>query len=85
MCTNTVPKDWERINKRWKSREASVQRKRLKQNDDENEQEDVNRNEISNSMQDENLDCDSENIVVEKGVMSTEPKVQNSEQTSTGT
>ena len=36
-------------------------------------------------MQDENLDCDSENIVVEKGVMSMEPKVQNSEQTSTGT
>ena len=73
------------MNKRRKSREASVQRKRLKQNDDENEQEDVNRNEISNSMQDENLDCDSENIVVEKGVMSTEPKVKNSEQTSTGT
>ena len=48
MCTNTVPKDWERMHKRRKSREASVQRKRLKQNDDANEQEDVTRNEISN-------------------------------------
>ena len=50
MCTNTVPKDWERINKRRKSRKASVQRKRLKQNEDEKEQEEGNRNEISNSM-----------------------------------
>ena len=80
MCTNTVPKDWERMNKRRKSREASVQRKRLKQNEDEKEDEEVNRNEILNSMQDENIDCGSDNIVVEK-----EPKIQISEQTSTGT
>ena len=54
------------MHKRRKSREASVQRKRLKQNEDEKEEEEVKRNEILNSMQDENLDCDSDNIVVEK-------------------
>ena len=44
MCTNTVPKDWERMNKRRKSREALVQRKRLKQNEIEKEEEEVIRN-----------------------------------------
>ena len=84
MCTNTVPKNWERMNKRKQSREASVQRKRLKQSEDEKEQQEVNRNEIVHSMAYENLDCDSENInVVKKRVTLTEQTKHNFEQAET--
>ena len=45
MCTNTVPKDWERMKKRKQCREASVKKKRFKQCEDEREQIEINKNE----------------------------------------
>ena len=72
MCTNTVPKDWERMKKRKQSREASVQKKRFKQCEDEKEQKEINRNELLNSVIDESIDSENLNFHTKRRLF-TEP------------
>ena len=49
ICTNSVPKDWEKMKKRKLYREQSLDRKRLKVIEEMAEQQEINQKEITDS------------------------------------